>query len=133
MLAAVICATLCGARSLGAVAQWMRSQVPKTWHMFGFKWKPPCENSYRNLLQEIDPGQFEQIIREWTATLEGFELDDDSLQAVSIDGKTLCGTLQAHKQAIHLLAAFDHQTGYVLSQTQVRPRKRTKRKPRWIS
>ena len=35
--------------------------------------------------------------------------------------KRLCGTLQAHQRAIPLLAAFDHQTGYVLSQSQVPP------------
>ena len=46
-------------------------------------------------------------------------MSDDSLCAVSIDGKTLCGTLQSHARAIHLLAALDHQTGCVLSQTEV--------------
>ena len=37
----------------------------------------------------------------------------------SIDGKTLRGSLQKHERAVHLLSAFDHQTGYVLSQTRV--------------
>lgn len=49
------------------------------------------------------------------------KIDEDSLRAVSIDGKTLCGTLKQHQRAIHLLSAFDHQTGYVMSQMQVDP------------
>ena len=62
---------------------------------------------------------FEQAIREWTLTLEGIEIDEDSLRGTSIDGKTLRGSLQKHQRAVHLLSALDHQTGYVLSQTRV--------------
>ena len=101
MLATIICATLCGA--------------------LGFKRKPPCANSFSQLLRLIDPEEFERVILQWVDTLEGIEIDDASLQAVSIDGKTLCGTLQGHQRAMHLLAAFDHQTGYVLSQMHVDP------------
>ena len=119
MLATIICATLCGARGFKPIAQWIRSQEPSTWHWFGFKRKPPCANSFTNLLKLIGPAEFERILLQWTETLDGIEIDEESLQAVSIDGKSLCGTLQTHKRAVHLLAAFDQQTGYVLSQTSV--------------
>ncbi|MEO7403406.1 MAG: hypothetical protein ABIU95_07030 [Burkholderiales bacterium] len=33
------------------------------------------------------------------------------LEAVAPDGKTLCGTLQAHERAVHLLALLDQRTG----------------------
>ncbi|MFK7776893.1 MAG: hypothetical protein QM501_02065 [Gimesia sp.] len=46
-------------------------------------------------------------------------MNDETLRTVSIDGKTLCGTQQKHQRAIHLLSALDHQTSYILSQTQV--------------
>jgi hypothetical protein len=121
MLAAVVCATLCGARGFKPVAQWLRAQEPATWHWLGFKRTPPCANCFADLLKLIDPEDLERAIRGWVDQLDGVQVEDDSLQAVSIDGKTLCGTLQAHQRAIHLLAAFDHQTGYVLSQTQVAP------------
>jgi len=42
-----------------------------------------------------------------------------ALGDLPIDGKTLCGTLQPHQRAIHLLSAFDHHSGCVLSQTEV--------------
>lgn len=121
MLAAIVCATLCGARGFKPIAHWLRMQEPKTWHWLGFKRKPPCANCFANLLQILPVEEFERAVREWTSRLPGIEIDDQVLSAVSIDGKTLCGTLQQHQRAIHLIAALDHQTGYVLSQSQVDP------------
>ena len=119
MLTAIICATLCGVREMRTIAKWVRQLEPSTFHWLGFTRKPPCANTYTNLLKEICPEEFEQAIREWTQTLEGIEIDDDSLRAVSIDGKTLRGSLHRHQRAVHLLSALDHQTGCVLSQTRV--------------
>jgi len=121
MIAAVVCATLCGARGFKPIAQWLRTQEPQTWHWLGFKRRPPCANCFANLFKAIDADEFEQAIREWTSGLSDFKIDEENLKAISIDGKTLCGTLQQHQRAIHLLSALDHQTGYVLSQTQVAP------------
>jgi hypothetical protein len=119
MLAAVICATLCGIREMRTIAKWVRQLEPSTFHWLGFTRIPPCANTYTDLLKEICPEEFEQAIREWTQTLDGIEIDDDSLRAVSIDGKTLRGSLQRHQRAVHLLSALDHQTGCVLSQARV--------------
>jgi len=121
MIAAVVCATLCGARGFKPIAQWLRLQEPKTWHWLGFKRRPPCANCFADLFKAIDAEEFERAIREWTSGLFGTEIDAEILAAVSIDGKTLCGTLKQHQRAIHLLSALDQQTGYVLSQTQVDP------------
>ncbi len=121
MLAAIVCATLCGARGFRPIAQWIRSQQPSTWHWLGFKRKPPCANCFADLLKVLSAEDFERAVREWTQRLSEGALNDESFSAISIDGKTLCGTLQPHQRAIHLLAAFDHQTGCVLSQTQVDP------------
>jgi len=41
------------------------------------------------------------------------------MASVCIDGKCLCATLRPYAKAVHLLAAVDHQTGCVLSQTRV--------------
>jgi len=119
MLAAIICGTLCGIRSMRMIATWVRQLEPSTFHWLGFKRTPPCANTYSDLLKMIDPEEFEQAIRDWIQTLEGIEIDENSLRATSIDGKTLRGSLQEHQRAVHLLSALDHQTGYVLSQTRV--------------
>jgi len=119
MLAGIVCATLCGARGFRPIAQWLRMQEPKTWHWLGFKRRPPCANCFADLLKVMCAEEFERAVREWTSQLQGVAVDGNSLRAVSIDGKTLCGTLQPHQRAIQLLAALDQQTGYVLSQTEI--------------
>jgi hypothetical protein len=64
MLAAIICATLCGARGFKPIAHWMRMQDPETWHWLGFKWRPPCANCYADLLKVISVEEFERAIRD---------------------------------------------------------------------
>ena len=119
MLAAIVCAILCGARGYRPIAQWIRLQEPATWHWLGFTRRPPCANCFRDLLMALSADAFERVLRQWANLLPGVELSEDLLCAVSIDGKTLCGTLQPHVRAIHLLAALDQQTGCVLSQREV--------------
>jgi hypothetical protein len=121
MLAGVVCAMLCGARGFKPIAQWLRAQVPSTWHWLGFKRRPPCANCFADLFQLIDAEEFESAIREWTGGLEGCLVGDHVLHAVSIDGKTLRGSVQPHARALHLLSALDQQTSYVLSQIRVAP------------
>jgi hypothetical protein len=119
MLATVVCAILCGFRGYRAIAQWIALQEPDTWHWLGFKRKPPSANCFRDLLMALSPVEFESVLREWVGQLPDVEVREDSLKATSIDGKTLCGTLKPHARAIHLLSAFDHASGCVLSQAAV--------------
>ena len=113
----------------------VRQLEPSTFHWLGFVRTPPCANTYTTLLKVICPEEFEQAIREWTQTLEGIEIDDDSLRAPfnihenRIDGKTLRGSFQKHERAVHLLSALDHQTGCVLSQVRVDAKRTKPRRP----
>lgn len=60
----------------------------------------------------------ERALSQWIE--DGLNLSlEEELQAVAIDGKTLCGTLTPHQKAVHLLAALDQKTGCVLSQRPV--------------
>lgn len=119
MLTAVVCAVLSGARGYRAIAQWLHLQDVATWHWMGFTRKPPTRNCFRDLLMQISPEAFEAILRNWVESLDVSPAVDDSLQAICLDGKTLCGTLSPHRRAIHLIAALDQASGCVLSQTKV--------------
>src|SRR3990170_1429784 len=55
MLAAIICGLLTGARGYKAIAEWTRDQSSPVWHWLGFHRKPPCANSFRNLLLKLSP------------------------------------------------------------------------------
>jgi hypothetical protein len=119
MLAAVICGVLCGARGYAPIAQWLHAQPVEVWHLLGFLRRPPKKGAFRKLLMRIAPQAFEDAVRRWVDAVMAQLPQGPQLQSIAIDGKTLCGTLQPHQRTVHLLAAFDHQTGYVLSQTPV--------------
>ena len=119
MLTAVVTAFLCGNRSYAALVEWLHDLPVDVWHWMGYTRRPPQEDCFRDLLSRIDPVAFEAVLIEWIGQTLQLELTGDDLSAVSIDGKTLCGTLRQHERAVHLLAAVDHHTGYVLSQCRV--------------
>lgn len=119
MLAAVVCALLCGARSVSAVAQWVHLQDVQTWHWLGFTRIPPGRTGFRKLLLVLSAESLEAILSRWIHDSLELTLSEEVLQAVSIDGKSLRGTLGAYQRAVHLLSALDQQTGCVLSQMRV--------------
>jgi hypothetical protein len=108
MLAATISAILTGARGCEAIAQWVRAQETKVWHWLGFFRKPPCANTFRDLLKRVPPEVLEEKLRAWIAGVLPPRQTDDP-QPV------------AHERCIHLLALFDHQTGGVLGQLAMPP------------
>jgi hypothetical protein len=120
MLTAIVCAVLTGSRGYRAIAHWTRSQSPTVWHWLGFHRKPPCANSFRNLLLALNPEVLEAILRKWMAAVVQPPASG-TVQSVAIDGKTLCNTLTGHERNVHLLSLLDQATGGVLSQQQVLP------------
>lgn len=73
----------------------------------------PC---FRDLLVNLYPHLLENALRSWDVDELQCSLDDETLQGVSIDGQTMCGTLRPFAAAVHLLSAVDHRTGQVLQQ-----------------
>jgi hypothetical protein len=118
MLATVVCGILTGARGYTAIAEWIHRQEVQVWHWLGYTRKPPCANTFRDLLMALDAGALEAVLREWAEQLLGETLPSE-LQVVSIDGKTLCSTLASHGRSVHLLSVLDQRTGFVLSQQEV--------------
>lgn len=119
MLMAVVCGVMCGARGYQALVEWLHDLPVDVWHWMGYARTPPKQDCFRDLLVKLDPAALEAALREWIAEDLPLSLDDESLSALSIDGKVLCATLRAFAPAVHLLAAVDHQTGHVLSQCRV--------------
>lgn len=120
-LAAIVCGILTGARGCEAIAQWVRNQEQKIWHLLGFKRKPPCANTFRNVLAEISPEVLEAILAVWIGELVPDPPANAEPSPVALDGKTLRGTLDKHGRSVHLLALFDQRTGGVLRQLAMPP------------
>jgi hypothetical protein len=119
MLASVVCAVLQGARGYSAIVQWIYSKETRWWHALGFTRRPPSKGAFRNLIMAISPEAFERAVGDWVQHCLGGSDTAGVLQAVAMDGKTLCGTLQPHRRAVHLLSLLDQKTGCTLSQTRV--------------
>lgn len=119
MLASIVCAWLQGARGYVAVAEWIHDQDVELWHALGFTRRPPKKGAFRNLLMAIVPEHFEHAVRTWITSCVGVPQEEESLEAVAMDGKSLRGTLKGHERAIHLLSLLDQKTGCALSQTRV--------------
>ena len=118
MLAATVCAMLCGARGYTAIVQWLHLQTVDTWHQLGFTRTPPKKTCFEKLFAALPAESLELVLSKWIE--KGLKVSvDNELQAVAMDGKTLCGTLTPHQRAVHLLAALDQKTGCVLSQRAV--------------
>lgn len=119
MLTAVVCGVLCGARGYESLVEWLHELPVEVWHWMGYWRTPPKKDCFRDLLMKLDPDLLEQALRAWIT--QELALSDDAplLTGLSLDGKTLCGTLRPFQRAIHLLAAVDQQTGCVLGQHRV--------------
>lgn len=119
MLTAVICSLLCGARGYEGLVEWLHDLPVDIWHGMGFTRRPPKKDAFRDLLIKLDPAELDRVLQRWVVTDLGLPDAIEALVGISIDGKCLCATLRPYAKAVHLLAAVDHQTGYVLSQTRV--------------
>lgn len=123
MLAAVCCAILCGARGFKPIAQWVHDQDITLMHALGFTRTPPKWGAFRKLLIAVDPAAFEDVLNRWAeAALAGTGPDaslDRGLEAISLDGKSLRGSLAGHDRAVHLLSAMAQRCGLTLRQAEV--------------
>ena len=119
MLAAVVCGLLSGARGYETLVEWLHDLPVDFWHFLGFTRRPPKKDAFRDLLMRLDPALLEGALHKWIEDALARDGDESSPQGLSIDGKTLCGTLRPFVRAVHLLSAVDHRTGCVLSQCRV--------------
>lgn len=118
MLTAAVCGFLCGCRGWKGLAEWLDDLPLDVCHWMGFTRWPPKQDCFRDLFLRLDPVEFEHAIRAWMTECLGLD-SEESLRAVSFDGKTLRGSARQYASAVHLLAAVDHENGCVLSQTRV--------------
>lgn len=112
VLALAVCAMACGARSLYAIAQWGRDHRALVCEALGIKrLTTPDGATFHRIFRRLDARAFERVLGEWLSARglrEG--------EAVALDGKTLRGIHGEELPGVHLVAAFTHQSGIVLTQ-----------------
>ena len=117
LLAAAAAAVLCGQTSYAAIAQWTRNQPPELLCLLGFFRKPPTDGAFRYLFTLLDLSAFEAALATWIAQL--IPVEPEQLRPTPLDGKTLCGSDDKLRGAVHLLSLLDGPTGGVLKQLAV--------------
>ena len=112
VLSLAVCAMLCGARSLYAIAQWGRDHRAAAGQALGFPLgKTPCVATLHRVFKDLDVAAFEEVLREWVKD-SGVELGS----VVSVDGKTLRGIHGEEIPGVHLVSAYATRSGAVLAQ-----------------
>lgn len=144
MLAAVICATLCGQRGLKQTVKWLQLHGVEMWHLLGFRRKPPVRQTYANLLTVIDSELLERVLLEFVGKMAcvpseladsiqpaGMKSGVASRQGISNqqaiadlnaevwDGKTLRGTRDNERRAEQVLLRIRAALGTVLSSVRI--------------
>lgn len=118
LVAAGIAATLSGARSFAAIAQWLADQDEAVAVAVGFdaRRRTPQESVFRRLFARLDAEILDALLGVWmwTATRQVA-----GRRVIAIDGKTVRGARAAGGVAPHLVAAFDHAARVVLGQVAV--------------
>ncbi len=112
ILALSVCAMLCGARSLFAIAQWGRDHGREMAEVLGFKrGKTPSVATLHRVFGRIDRDELEAILGQW---FQARGLPEG--EAIALDGKSLRGIHGETLPGVHLVAAYAHLAGRVLAE-----------------
>jgi hypothetical protein len=117
ILTFAVCAMVCGARSLYAIAQWGREQgSAEVREALGIRRaSTPSVATLFRLFRDLDRDAFEVALGAWVRA-QGLAAGE----AVALDGKHLRGIHGEHVPGVHLVAAYAHRTGAVLDQKGAR-------------
>lgn len=116
VVAVALAATLAGARSFTAIAEWAADAPIEALTRIGVRRRPPSEATIRRLLTMLPADTFDAVVGAWmwvrTSTVGG-------RRVIAFDGKTLRGARDAAGNLVHLLAGLCQRTGVVIGQIAV--------------
>lgn len=115
LLQLAVAATLCGARSLYAIAQWGRERLeddPALLESLGMPpGRSPSVATLHRVFKALDVAAFERVVGEWL-TRTGVTPSDP----LALDGKSLRGIHGDEVPGVHLVAAYAHEGQAVVAQ-----------------
>jgi hypothetical protein len=115
ILQVTMAATLCGARSLYAIAQWARERVeegPEALTELGLPaGRSPSVATLHRVFKGLDVTALEAGLAAWVERTGA-----EPIEAIALDGKTLRGIHGATTPGVHLVAAYAQAVGAFLGQ-----------------
>lgn len=117
-------AVMCGYRSQSAIAEWGTNYGREWLARLGIKRRRgPSQSTLHRIFKGIDCEQLEQVVGRWAELVRGIRPPRSAaLEAVAVDGKTLCGSQRQGAEDAHLLSALSHRLGVVMAQVAVEDR-----------
>ena len=115
-------AMMCGCRSQAAISEWGSNYGRKWLARLGIRRRRgPSQPTLHRIFKGIDCARLERVVGQWAElVLRSFPLRPAAIEAVAIDGKTMCGSQRQGAQDAHLLSALSHRLGVVLAQVAVK-------------
>ena len=115
LLQLTVAATLCGARSLYAIAQWgedRRQDDPALLEALGLPpGRRPCVATLHRVFKVLDVSAFEAALGRWLARTGVAPTDP-----LAVDGKTMRSIHGEEIPGVHLVAAYAHEAGAILAE-----------------
>jgi predicted transposase YbfD/YdcC len=117
-------AVMCGYRSQAAIAEWGTNYGRRWLARLGIKRRRgPSQPTLHRIFKGLDCQQLERAVAQWAEiVLDSCRRKPSALEAVALDGKTLCGSQRQGARDVHLLSALSHRLGVVMAQVAVEDR-----------
>ena len=119
VLALSVCATLAGARSYTAIAEWACDAPPALRAELGLPGPVPDMVTIWRVLTAVDPAAFDRAIGAWVSARLAASQPATARAVLAVDGKTVRGARSGENPAPHLMACLDHASGVVRAQVAV--------------
>jgi predicted transposase YbfD/YdcC len=113
ILLLTLCAVICGAESWDDIELFGEAKLEFLRIFLPFENGVPSDDTLRRFFRAIDHTEFQRLFVEWIRAWLNPEVAN---KVIAIDGKTLRGSHDGDKPAIHLVSAFASEAGIVLGQ-----------------
>lgn len=123
LMTLITMATLAGSKSLRATAEYIGYLPQSILHACGApcdlanreaRYRAPSEPTIRRAVHLVSGEHLDEIASTWLHS-QGY---GSSTRAIAMDGKTLRGSQVKGTDQVHLVAAYDHETGTVIAQAE---------------
>jgi predicted transposase YbfD/YdcC len=121
LLAVAVCAVLAGATTFAAIADWAADLDASARRRLGFFGRIPAGSTVWRFLIRIDAQVLQTVLTGWLRhRLPARSAPGRKHRAViAVDGKLLRGARLPEGRQVHLLSAYDTDTGIVLAQVAI--------------
>jgi len=119
VVAVAVCATLAGARSYAAIAEWAGDAGPELRSGLGLPGTVPDLVTIWRVLTAVDPAALDRALGSWVTARLAARRVPGRRAVLAVDGKTVRGARTGQGPAPHLMACLDHGSGVVCAQIAV--------------